>query len=180
MAIIILPLLTAARIKAALKTSASLYGTTLEAITISRRARKIPAVAARNAAIQGLREMGYSYALLADKFDYRVASIAHLVGSRMPEDTDEELFAAIKEAVTTGRAVVLRGETSAKPPRHGKYIFSPPTNKGPIPMPSPDRRVTAGDLMQQRADQEQRVKRIRQLEDDYLSGRYPNASSRGL
>ena len=179
MAIIILPLLTVARIKAALKTSASLYGTTLEAITATRRVRKSPAGAARNAAIQGLREMGYAYALLADKFDYRVASIAHLVGSRMPEDTDEELFAAIKEAVTTGRAVVLRG-AGEKPPRHGKYIFSPPTNKGPIPMPSPDRRVTAGDLMQQRADQEQRVKRIRQLEDDYLSGRYPNASSRGL
>ena len=174
MAIVILPLLTAARIKAALVTAASLYGTTLEAVTATRRPRKSPAVAARNAAIKGLREMGYPHTLLAFKFDYLAASLIHLLGSRMPEDHDAELFSAIKRAVETGKAVHLRGH-DAKPERSGKYIFTPPGCKT---IPLPPKRSTAADLMQAHAEQQRRVDHIQRLEASYLSGHYPNASSR--
>ena len=181
MAIIILPTLTIARVNAALETSASLYGTTREAIMNLRNApkRNPNITAAKNATIKGLREMGFGHRVLAEKFNYRAASMLHLLGSRHPEDTDEELFAAIKEAVTTGRAVVLRG-AGEKPPRHGKYIFSPPINKGRIPLPSPESRVTGEKLMQQHAEQQDRVQQIRKMEDDYLRGHYPNSSSRGF
>lgn len=182
MAIIILPLLTRACVNAALETSASLYGTTREAIMSLRNApkRNSNVTAAKNGTIKGLREMGYHHRLLAEKFTYRAASMLHLLGSRHPEDTDEELFAAIKVAVNTGRAVILRGNDDNRPARHGKYIFCPPTNKGRIPLPDPDRRVTGERLMQQLAKQQDRVRRIRKMEDDYLSGHYPNASSRGF
>lgn len=176
MAIIILPLLTAARIEAALHTAASFYGTTLKAVTATRRpAGRNPAVEARSAAIKGLREMGYPQKLLADRFDYRVASLINLLGTRMPEDHDAELFLAIKQAVETGKAVHLKGNAAAKPARSGKYIFTPP---GCRTIPLPPKRSTAADLMQAHAEQQRRVDHIQRLEASYLSGHYPNASSR--
>ena len=64
---------------------------------------------------------------------------------------------------------------AAKPARSGKYIFTPPGCKT---IPLPPKRPTAADLMQAHAEQQRRVDRIQRLEASYLSGHYPDASSR--